>query len=128
MDFYVEDVVPGLILDRAEDRLWDPGEATRDIVMKTFYVYIVCSAKNGTLYIGVTSNLERRINEHRNKKIPGFTAKYSIARLVYYEEFQSILVAIKREKQLKWWERAWKLELIEKVNPAWKDLYEQSLS
>ena len=95
--------------------------------MKNFYVYILSSNKNGTLYIGVTSDLNRRMYEHKAKLIPGFTAKYSIDRLVYYEVFESILVAIRREKQLKEWKRGWKIQLIEKINPLWIDLYNQNL-
>jgi len=95
--------------------------------MKNFYVYILSSNKNGTLYIGVTSDLNRRMYEHKEKLIPGFTANYSIDRLVYYEVFESILVAIRREKQLKEWKRAWKIQLIEKINPLWIDLYNQGL-
>ena len=90
--------------------------------MLIFYVYIICSQQNGTLYIGVTNDLTRRMYEHKNKLILGFTAKYSVHRLVYYEEFESIADAIRREKQLKNWKRIWKLQLIEQVNPTWKDL------
>jgi putative endonuclease len=95
--------------------------------MRNFYVYILTSNKNGTLYIGVTSDLNRRMYEHKAKLIPGFTAQYSIDHLVYYEVFESILVAIRREKQLKEWKRAWKIQLIEKINPLWIDLYNQGL-
>lgn len=91
--------------------------------MKNFYVYITSSQKNGTLYIGVTNDISRRAHEHKNKKIPGFTAKYSVTYLVYFEIFASISEAIRREKQLKGWNRLWKLQLIEKVNPDWKNLY-----
>jgi putative endonuclease len=94
--------------------------------MENFYVYIISSKKNGTLYIGVTNNLSRRMYEHRNKLVSGFTAKYSIARLVYYEMFESIIDAIKREKQLKGWNRLRKLQLIESANLMWNDLYTQS--
>lgn len=87
------------------------------------YVYIMASQKNGTLYIGVTSNLPRRIYEHKIGKIPGFTKKYRVNLLVYYEQIENIKSAILREKQLKSWKRNWKIELIEKNNPAWKDLY-----
>ena len=90
--------------------------------MLIFYVYIICSQQNGTLYIGVTNDLTRRMYEHKNELILGFTAKYSVNRLVYYEEFESIADAIRREKQLKNWKRIWKLQLIEQVNPTWKDL------
>jgi putative endonuclease len=95
--------------------------------MKQFYVYIVCSKRNGTLYIGITSDLNRRIYEHKNGLIKGFTKKYSVTQLVCFEIFESAVDAIRREKQLKKWTRAWKLALIEKLNPEWFDLYETSL-
>ena len=79
--------------------------------------------KNGTLYIGVTSDIIKRVFEHKEKLVDGFTKKYALDTLVYYELFDSIEEAIKREKQLKKWNRAWKIELIEKFNPTWKDLY-----
>ena len=79
--------------------------------------------KNGTLYIGVTSDIVKRVFEHKEKLVDGFTKKYALDTLVYYELFDSIEEAIKREKQLKKWNRAWKIELIEKFNPTWKDLY-----
>ena len=91
--------------------------------MKTYYVYILASKRNGTIYIGVTNNLIRRIYEHKNDLINGFTKKYGVHRLVYFECFGSIEYAIQREKRLKKWNRIWKLELIEKMNPEWKDLY-----
>jgi len=90
--------------------------------MKNYYVYILCSKRNGTLYIGVTNNLNRRVQEHKAKLIPGFTAKYSVTRIVYFEVFDSALGAICREKCLKEWARAWKIRLIEKSNPEWRDL------
>ena len=89
---------------------------------KTYYVYILASKRNGTIYIGVTNNLERRLYEHRNNLIEGFTNKYNVHNLVYYEDVNDIQSALQREKQLKRWTRKWKLELIEKVNPAWRDL------
>ncbi len=92
--------------------------------MKTYYVYILASKRNGTLYIGVTSNLMKRIYEHKNKLIDGFTKKYNIDKLVYFEQTKDIKSAITREKQLKKWNRKWKLELIEKTNPNWDDLAE----
>ncbi len=79
--------------------------------------------KNGTLYIGVTSNIVKRVFEHKEKFVDGFSKKYALDILVYYELFDSMEEAIKREKQLKKWNRAWKIELIEKFNPTWKDLY-----
>ena len=91
---------------------------------KNFYVYIMCSKKNGTLYVGVTNDLKRRIFEHKNNLVPGFTTKYHIHYLVYYETYQSIYDAINREKQIKKWGRSWKLRLIEQANRNWNDLYE----
>ena len=88
-------------------------------------MYILASKRNGTLYIGVTNNLERRMYEHKNKLIGGFTKKYSVDKLVHYEMINDVRSAIQREKQLKKWNRKWKLELIEKENPEWKDLSEE---
>jgi putative endonuclease len=87
------------------------------------YVYIVTNQRHGTLYIGVTSDLERRIYEHREGLTPGFTRQHSCTRLVWYEEHLSIGTAIRREKSLKRWYRQWKVELIEAFNPQWRDLY-----
>ena len=92
--------------------------------MKTYWVYILCSKPNGTLYIGVTSSLTRRIYEHKEKLISGFTKKYGVHHLVYVDEFLDIRAAIDREKCLKKWRRSWKIKLIEEKNPEWKDLYE----
>jgi putative endonuclease len=92
--------------------------------MKTYYVYILASKRNGTLYVGVTSDLPCRIYEHKQKLIDGFTKKYNITMLVYAEEFQDINDAIHREKCIKKWNREWKLKLIEERNPDWSDLYE----
>ncbi|RKY76174.1 GIY-YIG nuclease family protein [candidate division KSB1 bacterium] len=89
-----------------------------------YYVYILASKRNGTLYIGVTNNLARRVYEHKENEVSGFTSKYNVHKLVYFEESFDITSAINREKQLKKWKRKWKLELIEKYNPNWKDLYE----
>ena len=91
---------------------------------KTYHVYILASAKNGTLYIGVTSDLARRVWEHREAMIPGFTKRYDVKMLVHFEEFGDIGYAIDRETRLKKWKRRWRLELIEKTNPDWNDLYE----
>jgi len=87
------------------------------------YIYIMTNKKYGTLYIGVTSNLIKRVYEHKNSFIDSFTSKYNLKKLVYYEVFDDINEAIKREKQLKKWKRVWKIELIDKFNPTWKDLY-----
>ncbi len=93
-----------------------------EIHMKNYCVYILASKRNGTLYIGVTSNLQRRIQEHKEKQVEGFTKKYDVNKLVYFEQTTDVMSALTREKQLKKWNRAWKLNLIEKENPQWKDL------
>jgi putative endonuclease len=90
-----------------------------------FFVYILASQRNGTLYIGVTNNLARRMAEHKGKLVPGFTRKYGVDSLVYFEAFDSILEARAREHSLKRWQRAWKIDLIEKLNPDWRDLTDQ---
>jgi len=91
---------------------------------KTFWVYITASAKNGTLYIGVTSDLIKRIWQHKNKIFEGFTADYGVDKLMWFEQHTNAEAAITREKQLKKWNRSWKIELIEKANPRWQDLYD----
>ena len=91
--------------------------------MKTYYVYILASRKNGTLYIGVTNDLVRRVYEHKHDYVKGFTSRYGVHRLVYFEHTQSIDAALTREKELKKWRRQWKIDLIEKRNPEWSDLY-----
>lgn len=88
----------------------------------TYYVYIITNRRNGTLYTGVTNSLQRRIWQHKNKVFPGFSAKYDLHQLVYFESFRDITNAIAREKQIKAGSRAKKLELIERENPEWKDL------
>lgn len=90
---------------------------------RIYYVYILASRIGGTLYIGVTNDLLRRVGEHREGVVAGFTKKYRVHRLVYFEVFDDIEAAITREKQLKGWNRAWKIRLIEKDNPNWDDLY-----
>ncbi len=90
--------------------------------MKMYYVYILASRKNGTIYIGVTNNLYRRMSEHKTGLIKGFTQKYKVNQLVYYEESKYINNAIEREKQLKGWLRKKKIALIESMNPEWEDL------
>ena len=87
-----------------------------------FSVYILANKKNGTLYIGMTNDLERRMFEHKHKIIDGFTKKYNLDKLMYFEQFQYVYDAIKREKQLKNWNRQWKIDLIENENKEWKDL------
>jgi putative endonuclease len=92
--------------------------------MKQYYVYILGSERNGTLYTGVTANLVKRVYEHKNDLADGFTKKYNVHRLVWYEVYGSAETAITREKQIKKWKRDWKLQLIERSNPYWNDLYE----
>ena len=89
----------------------------------TYYLYILASKRNGTLYVGVTNNLVRRVYEHKNNVVKGFTEKYGVHMLVHYESCESVESAIRREKQLKEWQRKWKLRLIEDTNPRWRDLY-----
>ncbi len=94
---------------------------------KQFFVYIMANKRNGTIYVGVTSNMARRVHEHREGLVEGFTKKYGLKMLVYYEVFESPTAAIQRESNIKHWPRRWKLELIEKLNPQWKDLAEEGL-
>jgi len=91
--------------------------------MKSYYLYILASDRNGTLYIGVTSDLIKRIQQHKTKITDGFSKKYDVRKLVHYEQTESIHSAIAREKALKKWNRAWKINLIEQNNPNWDDLY-----
>ena len=89
---------------------------------KTYYGYILASQRNGTLYIGVTNDLRRRVFEHKNDLADSFTKKYKVHSLVYYEQTNDVEPAIRREKQMKEWQRKWKIDLIEKDNPDWNDL------
>ena len=95
--------------------------------MNLYHVYILTNKRNGALYIGVTSNLLERVDQHKRGIYDGFTKKYSINKLVYYETFENINDAIAREKQLKKFNRNWKIELIEKENPTWRDIYDDLL-
>jgi putative endonuclease len=95
---------------------------------RIFWVYILASRIGGTLYIGVTNNLVRRVYEHQTDAVPGFTRKHAAHRLVYFEQFLDIENAIRREKRLKKWNRAWKIRLIEQDNPNWDDLYPEIAS
>lgn len=92
--------------------------------MKQYFVYVLASKKNGTLYIGITSDLLGRVWQHKNKVVDGFTKKYDVSSLVYYEQTEDVRSALSREKQLKNWKRKWKIELIEKENPKWIDMYD----
>ena len=100
--------------------------ATR--VVKQLYVYILASKRNGTLYIGVTSNLVHRVWQHKSDQAEGFTKRYGVHMLVWYEACGTMDVAIAREKAIKEWQRAWKIRLIQEINPEWKDLYDELLS
>ena len=95
--------------------------------MKQYYLYILASRKNGTLYVGVKSDLPKRISEHNQNLIAGFTKKYKVHVLVYYEVYKDIQEAISREKQIKNWKRSWKISLIEETNSDWRDLYNEIL-
>jgi putative endonuclease len=89
-----------------------------------YYVYILASRKNGATYVGITNDLVRRVHEHQAKAVRGFTSKYNITRLVWFEIYDDPISAISREKELKKWKRSWKIRLIESQNPNWDDLYE----
>ncbi len=91
--------------------------------MKTYYIYMLSNKPLGVLYVGVTNNLIRRVYEHKNNIVEGFTKKYKLHKLVYYEMTENVESAILREKQLKNWHRNWKINLIESLNPNWDDLY-----
>lgn len=92
---------------------------------KVYFVYILASDRNGTLYVGITSDIAARVWQHRTGVVPGFTSRYGVHRLVHMEAFSDVDEAILREKRIKKWRRAWKLELIERDNPQWLDLYER---
>ncbi|CAN7751019.1 GIY-YIG nuclease family protein [Bradyrhizobium sp. LjRoot220] len=94
----------------------------------SYYVYILASRRDGAIYVGVTNDIVRRVYEHRIKAVPGFTSKYNITQLVWFEAYDDPTSAISREKELKKWKRRWKTELIEAQNPLWKDLYESICS
>ena len=96
--------------------------------MSNYYVYILASKRNGTLYTGVTNDLMRRVYEHRNDFTKGFTKKYGVHELVYFEQCEDYESGVQREKRIKEWKRKWKIELIEKANPEWNDLYEEMVS
>ena len=95
---------------------------------KRYYVYILASRRNGTLYVGVTNDLLHRVWQHREEIIPGFTKRYGVKMLVHYEVFESIHAAIQRETNLKRWKREWKMKLIQETNLEWEDLYESLLA
>jgi len=92
--------------------------------LRQYYVYILASKRNGTLYIGVTNDLVKRVYQHRQGIVEGFTKKYNVHKLMYFETTNDIHAALEREKRLKAWKRAWKIRLIQESNPDWKDLYE----
>ncbi|MGB3809801.1 MAG: GIY-YIG nuclease family protein [Parvibaculum sp.] len=92
--------------------------------MKQFYVYMLASGRNGTIYIGVTNDILRRVHEHKTHAVDGFSKRYGVVNLVWFEVHPSITNAIQREKNLKHWSRAWKMALIEGANPTWRDLYD----
>jgi putative endonuclease len=96
-------------------------------MMSNYFVYILSNKRNGTLYTGFTSDLLSRVYAHKNDVVKGFTKKYGIHKLVYFEQYDDYDAALQREKQIKEWKRSWKLELIEKVNPLWQDLWDETL-
>ena len=90
----------------------------------SYYVYLLAGSKHGTLYLGVTNDLVRRVHEHPSHAVPGFTSRYDVSRLVWFEIYDDATTAIAREKELKKWRRDWKVALVEEQNPEWVDLYE----
>ena len=105
----------------------DRERQARNMTKKQPAVYILASTRNGTLYIGVTSNLPARVWQHKNNAVEGFTEKYKVHKLVYFEMHEDMASATEREIQIKKWNRGWKLKLIEKENPGWRDLYDDIL-
>ena len=97
------------------------------LMKMSYFVYMLASQKNGTLYVGVTNHLIRRVHEHKTKAVAGFTSQYGVDRLVWFDQTDSVESAIAAEKRLKRWSRAWKVALIEKTNPQWRDLYGEIL-
>jgi putative endonuclease len=95
--------------------------------MRSYFVYILASERNGTLYVGFTSDLLQRVYAHKNDLVKGFTKKYGVHKLVYFEVCDDYDAALQREKQIKEWKREWKIELIEKTNPLWQDLWDETL-
>lgn len=93
--------------------------------MNYHYVYILASQRNGTLYIGVTTDILRRVSEHKNKQIEGFTKRYGVDKLVYFEIYEDYWEAANRERRMKKWNRDWKIKLIEERNPEWRDIYDE---
>ncbi len=90
-----------------------------------YFVYNLASRRNGTLYVGSTNDLVRRVFEHRTKAVPGFTSRYNVTRLVHYQQLGELSAAIQRERNIKHWSRAWKIALVERENPDWRDLFEE---
>jgi putative endonuclease len=93
------------------------------LLTRFYYVYLLASGRNGTLYVGVTNDLVRRVGEHKQHVVPGFTKRYDVTRLMWFEQHNSIEAAITREKQIKAWKRQWKIDLFLEINPHWTDLY-----
>ncbi|HDO51729.1 MAG TPA: GIY-YIG nuclease family protein [Rhizobiales bacterium] len=93
--------------------------------MRSYYVYILAKHRHGALYVGVTNDLIRRVHDHRTGAVDGFTKRYGLKTLVWFEEHRTVATAIQREKNLKHWSRSWKIRLIEKANPAWDDLWDE---
>jgi len=114
-------VIPGRRAEAPRAKADEPGIQTR--IPTVMYVYLLASQKQGTLYLGVTRNLVRRVSQYKQKALPGFTSRYDVRRLVWFECYDAPADAITREKEIKKWRRGWKIELIEKENPDWQDLH-----
>ena len=111
-------------MDSGPGAMRRPGTTTERRSSMAYFVYLLTSRKHGTLYLGVTNDLVRRVFEHKSEAVPGFTARYRVDRLVWFECYDDPRTAIAREKELKKWRRDWKIRLIEESNPEWVDLYE----
>jgi len=96
--------------------------------MREYYVYILASKRNGTLYVGMTEDIAKRVIRHKGRQANEFTAKYDVLKLVYYERHKSLEEAVKREKQVKKWNRRWKIRIIEQLNPKWEDLFSETIN
>ncbi len=122
-----------VIIRRATHSSSSPDKRQRDpvihagavVITNSYFTYILASQRQGTIYTGVTNDLVRRVFEHREGGVEGFTKKYNVKMLVWYEVHATIAAAIQREKNIKHWSRDWKIQLIEKMNPEWNDLYEE---
>jgi putative endonuclease len=114
---------PGMTRESSRSFVDQHGPQEPKYLQMAYYVYLLASKKHGTLYLGVTNDIVRRVYEHKTKAVPGFTTRYGVDKLVWFEIYEDATTAITREKELKKWRRDWKIRLIEEQNPGWVDLY-----